>query len=374
MSKFRVIALGCILLIAVALVARLYMIWPTLTPQITAQTRQITGQPASPPTPTPTPRPRLRPDLATGMILPQWGPKAYSASDKNWTQGLQEVQSQTAARWIGLYIQFHQDSEFTPNVHRGADAPTPEGVKAGVELAHKLGYHVYVFPAITLDGPHSWAGYIRYADNAENQNWFDNYWQQLQPYVQACAEANCDRFSIGNEYEGLERSPATYWHQLLQRVHSIYSGQIVYNMNFSSQQKYPVPDWMSDPLLSEVGVSAYYSLTDTEQSLPQAQLPALWKSHVQAPLDTLSKDLGKPVFIAEIGYRDSNFAGYNPYQAEDNGTRDDQMQAALYNAAMQNIADDKKIDGVFIWAWSMQPFTPKNKPAAKTLFEWYDKL
>lgn len=369
MKKVRVFWIAGIILIAAALAARIYVIWPTLKPTLANQIQHTVGQIV----PTQA-RPRMRPDLATGMIFPQWGAQAYTTADKDWAEGLKEIQAQTAARWVGLYIQFHQSSAFSTDVHSGPDTPTPEGLKSGVALARQMGYHVYVFPTITLDGPQAWAGSIRYVNDTDNRDWFDTYWQLLKPYAQACQTAGCERFSIGNELEGLERSPDSYWHQLISRVHRVYTGQIVYNMNFSSQLRYSAPAWMTDPLLTAIGVSSYYSLTDQEVAIPQEQLAALWKSRVQVHLDKLSTDLGKPVFISEIGYRDTNHAGYNPYQAIDHGRRDDQMQAALYNAALANIAADHHIDGVFIWAWSMQPFAPNYKPAAQTLQQWFEKL
>lgn len=369
MKKVRVLWIACIVLIVVALGARIYAIWPalkiTLGNQLPHQATQAVPTPA---------RPRMRPDLATGIIFPQWGPEAYTPLNRNWTQGLQEIQVQTAARWIGMYIQLHQASVLSTVVHGAQDTPTPESVSRGIEQAHRMGYHVYVFPTITVDANHAWAGSIAYSDNTLTRAWFESYWQVLKPYVQACARAGCERFSIGNEYEGLERSSADAWHQLLQKVHRVYSGQIVYNMNFSSQLKYAVPSWMSDPLLRAIGVSSYYSLTTDEVSISPKRLPALWKSRVQAHLDKLSTEVGKPVFISEIGYRDTNYAGYRPYQGVDDGRRDDQMQGALYNAALEDIATDHQIDGIFIWAWSVQPFAPNNKPAAKVLQQWFEKL
>lgn len=369
MKKIRVFWIVCIILIALALGARIYTIWPSLKHNVGDQLSRSASQLI----PTPT-RPRLRPDLATGIIFPQWGSEAYTSSDTNWTQGLQEIKTQTAARWVGMYIQFHQASAFSTVVHSGQDTPTPASLARGVDQARRMGYHVYVFPTITLDSNHAWAGTIKFADQAQNRAWFNSYWQLLRPYIQACAAVGCERFSIGNEYEGLEHSPGSYWQQLLAQVHSIYTGQIVYNMNFSSQLKYRAPTWMSDPLLTAIGVSSYYSVTTEEVSVPRTQLPALWRSRVEANLDQLSTEIGKRVFISEIGYRDSNYAGYKPYQAVDNGQRDDQMQAALYSAALEDIATDHQIDGIFIWAWSVSPFAPNNKPAAQVLQQWFEKL
>ncbi|GCE24805.1 hypothetical protein KDA_02890 [Dictyobacter alpinus] len=376
--KYRIIWLTAIALLLVILLVRIYAVRPAGLEQLFSQTQSAQSNqgtsshaPASSITPTPTPPP-LRPNLAAGMIFPQWGPRSYTTADKNWEPGLKEIRTQTGANWIGLYLQFHQDSEFTTNVHIAHDGQTPAGLKAGIEMAHKMGYRVYVFPAITLDNAHAWGGYIRYDTDVDNQAWFDNYWHQLQPFLQACQQAKCDRFSIGNEYEGLEQSPDSYWHQLLTRVHSVYPGQIVYSRNFSSQLKYPVAGWMRDPLLSEVGLSSYYSLIDTETSIPKQQLPDLWKNRVQPHLDAMARDLGKPVFISEIGYRNTSYAGYLPYQDTDNGVKDPTMQAALLDAAFQNIAKDKLIDGVFVWAWSKPPFAPNYTPAAKTIHHWYD--
>ncbi|GHO67370.1 hypothetical protein KSC_062620 [Ktedonobacter sp. SOSP1-52] len=372
--KGKLLWLTLIILIGALLAARLYYVKPAplaaLITQAAGEKSNLTRT-ANPATPTPVP---LRPDMATGMIFPQWGPNAYTKADKNWTQGLKEIKSQTGARWLGLYLQFHQASEDTTQIELAKDGQTPAGLKEGIEMAHKMGYKVYVFPAITLDNAHGWAGYIKYTSDAENQEWFDNYWQQLQPFVAACQEAGCDRFSIGNEDEGLEQSPGGYWHQLLTRVHSAYSGQIVYNINFSTQLKSPIPQWMHDPLLSEIGVSAYYSLFDNEGTVPLAQLPVLWRERVQAHVDDLAHTLGKNIFLSEIGYRNTNHAGYRPYQDTDEGQKDLKVQAALYDAALQNIANDHLIDGIFIWAWSKPPFAPNSTPAAQTIHQWYEKL
>jgi hypothetical protein len=87
-----------------------------------------------------------------------------------------------------------------------------------------------------------------------------------------------------------------------------------------------------------------------------------------------SMQLGKPVLISEIGYRESSDAGYNPYQREASAPRDDAEQAALYDAALQNRATDDKIIGVFFWAWQTPPFAPDGKAAAQVLHTWYTRL
>lgn len=70
----------------------------------------------------------------------------------------------------------------------------------------------------------------------------------------------------------------------------------------------------------------------------------------------------------------TSHATYHPYQDADQGKKDLKMQAALYDAALQNIANDHLIDGVFIWAWSKPPFAPNSTPAAQTIHQWYERL
>src|SRR5712691_9122201 len=54
-----------------------------------------------------------RPDFQTGVIFPQWGTTAYGPEDANWQMGLDDIQEQTAARWISLTIDLTQLSPQT---------------------------------------------------------------------------------------------------------------------------------------------------------------------------------------------------------------------------------------------------------------------
>jgi hypothetical protein len=349
-----------------------------LTPLLSAFTGKATPthllHPRSTATVTPTPA-GLRPDFQTGVVFPQWGPDAYSTHDRNWVSGLSEISSQTAARWLSLPITFHQVDEFATTVELQKDIPSPATLASGIKMAHARGYHVFVYPLLTIDGVHSWAGYIQFSSIEQATAWFDSYWHALQPYVLACEQVGAEQFSIGNELEQLESSFSDLWRQLISNIHESYHGRIVYSINWSSL-KYPIPDWFSDPDLSEVGVSTYFSLSDLPQHLDPATLSGLWQERVGTELDALATALGKPIFISEIGYRNTNNAGYLPY-AENIGTdelRDDAQQAALYNAALQNVSTDESIDGIFFWAWSLSPFAPNQKPAARTLFNWFSRL
>ena len=85
----------------------------------------------------------------------------------------------------------------------------------------------------------------------------------------------------------------------------------------------------------------------------------------------LALQLGKPVLISEIGYRDSTDALFDPWQKVTQAPPDPVEQAAAYNAAMQNVWNDQHIAGIFVWAWSVPFFEPNWRPAARVIKYWY---
>src|SRR5260370_13925803 len=176
--------------------------------------------------------------------------------------------------------------------------------------------------------------------------------------------------AIGTEFEALPNVTDAYWNTLIAHMHSVFSGLITYAMNWTSLY-HPLPNWMNNALFSYIGVDAYFSLIDSPRHINAIEAQTLWSAKVQQLLDTCSQQLGKSVIITEIGYRSTSDAGYTPYQRESSANQDDQEQAILYNAAMQDMSTDRNISGVFWWAWSTPPFATNDKPAAQALKHWF---
>lgn len=317
-------------------------------------------------------RPR-RPAFQTGMIFPQWGTNAYDTTDTNWQIGLKDIEQQTGAQWIEVPINFYQSSVTSTQVTTTSITPTPAAMAAGISMARAKHFHVFVVPLLSAGGTLTWAGSIQFADPRLLQAWFDSYWQALKPYAIAAAQAGAEQLAIGTEMEKLQYIQPSYWTQLIERVHQVFPGQITYDMNWSSLYN-PIPSWMSNPLLATIGVSVYIPLTDTPQRLDPALLPSLWRANIEKLLDTLALKIGHPVIISEIGYRNSAYALYRPWQRDAIAQAeppDTQEQAAAYDAALQDVLTDQNITGIYFWAWSVPLFQPNWKPAAKVLFKWY---
>jgi hypothetical protein len=322
-----------------------------------------------------------RPTFQTGIIFPQWGTNAYDSTDKNWQVGLNDIENQTSAQWIEIPVNLYQSSVTSTQVTVSDITPTPEAVAAGIRSAQSKNYHVFIVPLLSAGGTLTWSGSIQFSTTQQMQEWFDSYWQAIQPYVKAAEQAGADELAIGTELEKLQLAPASLWNQLIERVHQIFPGKLTYDMNWSSLYLYQnnnnnltLPAWMHNSSLSAVGVSVYIPLTDTPHRLDPAILPGLWQEKIGKLLDLLSTQLTKQVLISEIGYRDSAYALYRPWERDAQAQAepvDPEEQAAAYNAALTNVIADKHIGGIYFWAWSVPLFEPNWKPAAQVLYKWY---
>jgi hypothetical protein len=320
----------------------------------------------------PTPTPIVvynRPDFQTGVVFPQWGATAYSHSDRNWGIGLSEIQQQTASRWIEMPVNLYQPALAVPEVTVAAYTPTPDSVYSGIRSARAAGYHVFVVPLLTV-GTHTWAGVIRYSSPTLTRRWFDSYWSAFQPYVRAAAQAGADQLAIGTELGDLESAPSHLWNALIAHARAVFSGALTYDLNFTSLG-FPVRPWMDNPSLTYIGVSEYQSLVYTPRRLDPIAAPLLWQDEVQARIDDFSLRLGKPLVVAEVGFRNSADTFYHPWSYASTLPPDPGEQAAAYNAVLQDVLPDPHIVGVFFWAWSVQPYEPNWLPAAQVLHRWY---
>jgi len=207
----------------------------------------------------------------------------------------------------------------------------------------------------------------------QTQAWFESYWQAYKPYVVAAAQAGAAQVAIGTEFELLQEAPASLWNWLIGQAHQVFPSKLTYDINWSSLY-YPLPSWLRNRYLSSIGVSVYNPLADTPQRLAPNTLPALWGKSILPMLDGLAVKVAKPVLISEIGYRDTAFALYRPWERDASVQAepvDLAEQAAAYEAALKNVIVDTHITGIYFWAWSVPLFGPNWKPAARVLYKWY---
>ena len=118
---------------------------------------------------------------------------------------------------------FFQDSLTSTELKPGVSTSTVANFAYGVNFARALGYHVFVTPLVDVNGPNTWAGSIHLKTYQEQQQWFDNYWQILKPYVTAAAQAGVEQLAIGTEEELLQNNaPDSLWNGLIANIRSVF--------------------------------------------------------------------------------------------------------------------------------------------------------
>ncbi len=325
--------------------------------------------------PSTTGRSLSRPGFQAGVAFPQWGPTGYGAGDAQWSQGLQQISTQTSARWIEIPLLFFQSSLSSTDVIVGPSTPTLAAFADGLHVAHARGYRIFVTPIISVGGTQSWAGAISFTTYEQEQAWFESYWQAIRPYVLVAAQNGVDQMAIGTEFEWLQRfAPISLWNNLIAQIRSIFPGTLVYDMNWTSMNK-PIPTWMHNADLETIGISTYIPLADTPDRVDPQALSEMWRVTVKSALDAFAAQFGKPILLSEIGYRNSSNALYHPWESKRSAAADPEEQAAACNAALVNVMNDPNIVGVFFWGWdNVGAFGLSGLPAVTVIHSWFSSL
>jgi hypothetical protein len=307
-------------------------------------------------------------------VTPQW--QRQIAFDATWKQGIRDIQAQAGAQWIEVPLLFSQATSASTTVGVSPSTPSVAAFADGLRAAHAQGLHVFVVPLLGVTESGGWAGSIQFSTQAQEQQWFDSYWQTFQPYVQAASQAGVDQMAIATECVWLqEHAPASLWNQLIERIHDVYTGKLTYDMNW-----YPtnpaIPTWFSNSNLSMIGVSSYFPLSDTQARVDPQAMVNLWHTKISSLLDALSIHVNKPVIISEIGYRNTSDALYKSWEQESSLPADAQEQAGAYNAALANVTPDQHIAGIFFWGWdNVGRFTLKGQSdTLAVLHRWYTSV
>jgi cellulose synthase/poly-beta-1,6-N-acetylglucosamine synthase-like glycosyltransferase len=335
------------------------------TPAVTAPPRDCTG-------------------FQTGMTFPRWTPNGYGVSDTAWQDGLRDIHSQSQAKWIGMPLLFTQTSVGSTKVTTDVSTPTVPSFEEGIRKAHALGYCVFITPIIHIQvhaqGEPDWAGAIRfdmYEDPyKQEQFWFNSYWRILQPYIEVAERTRAEQLAIGTEEEWLQNNaPDDLWNELIERMHKAFHGALTYDMNWWTTPNLEPRPWMRNPALTTIGVSSYFSLTDTPERIDPPQIVGLWKVKVKDVLDAFAMKLGKAIIISEIGYRNSTDALYNVYASTSTARDDPEEQAGACNAALVNVTTDPHISGIFFWGWdNVGDLSLRGLPAVSTIHSYFAKF
>ena len=314
-------------------------------------------------------------DFEMGVSFPQWSVDGYGGGDNEWLLGLPEMRRETGSCWVEMPLLMSQSSLTSTTIVPSNSTPTLAAFSYGIRLAHLEGLHVFVTALLGANGPQSWAADIKFPTTDQEQQWFQGYWAGFKPYVQAAAQAGAEQFAIGTEEQWLQiNAPDSMWNGLIENMHSVFPGALTYDMNWSALPLQP-RDWMRNPLLKTIGISAYLPQNKIQERLSQKQISNLWKTSALPELDTFAKRLGKPIFLSEIGYRATADALYQTWGSTSSAPIDHREQMMACSAALENLLPDKYIAGTFFWGWtSTGAFNLVGSQAAAAIRSYYEPL
>jgi hypothetical protein len=313
-----------------------------------------------------------RPALERGIIYPQWYSDGYGVNDTTWQQGVSTIKTQTGAQWLEIPVLFSQATSSSISIQPSTSAPSVQSFSEGIERAHSLGYKVFFVPLMQVREQGGWSGSITFKTLAQQQAWFDSYWNAILPYVFAAASSHVEQLAIGTELQTLQKIvPDALWNQLIGRIRGVFQNTLTYDMNWSSLAL-PMPTWLRNASLNYVGVSTYIPLLDKSGRVDPQAMPALWRDKIKTQLDVLAAQVGKQVLITEIGYRNSSDALYRTWDPNTTAKADPQEQAGAFDAALTNVFADAHIAGTFFWGWDdVGRFAISGQPATQVLLKWY---
>ncbi len=357
-------ALALTAIIAASFLFSVRLFSASLTQSGNAQAKVVPTKPAQPQL--------ARPAFERGIIYPQWNNDGYGVNDTTWQQSVASLKTQTGAQWIEIPVLFSQATSSSTVVGISSSAPTVQSFTEGVERAHNLGYKVFFVPLMQVRQAGGWSGSITFKTLAQQQAWFDSYWNAIVPYVTAASSQHVDQMAIGTELQTLQKEvPDALWNQLIGHIRGVFNGTLTYDMNWSSLTL-SMPAWLHNSGLTYIGVSTYIPLLAKAGRIAPKDMPAMWRDKIKTQLDALAVQLGKQVLITEIGYRNSSDALYRPWEAQTKAKADPQEQAGAYDAALTNVFQDAHIAGTFFWGWDdVGQLAINGQPATQVLLKWY---
>jgi len=208
-------------------------------------------------------------------------------------------------------------------------------------------------------------------------------WQELEKtyedfiltYADLAQEVNAEVYCIGTELEEFVKNRPEFWHQLIVKVKSVYSGKLTYAANWDEYTR--TPFWGE---LDYIGVDAYFPLSEVKNPT-KIQMSEGWQKW-KVKLKSLSEEKKRPIIFTEFGYRSMDYSAKKPWLVDRNQMDVNlEVQADATQVVFDEFWKEDWFAGGFIWKWFINHektggegdnrFTPQNKPAEIVIREFY---
>lgn len=196
---------------------------------------------------------------------------------------------------------------------------------------------------IEMDTPEAWKA------------WFQNYETFILHYAELAEANQMESLCIGTELYLCTSQHEEAWRALIQKIRTVYSGQLTYAANFYKEYE-AIQFWDA---LDYIGIQAYFPLTEsTEPTLQSLQVG--WQPHLKQ-IKAFQQKWDKPIIFTEFGYRSSKDAAIHPWEWEKRGQIDSTQisghtQALCYEAIFNTFWKEDWFAGSFLWKWTAENY------------------
>ncbi|MCB9557536.1 MAG: hypothetical protein H6707_15620 [Deltaproteobacteria bacterium] len=250
-------------------------------------------------------------------------------------------------------------------------SPTLTQLRQSIAQARQLNLGVLVFPilrlhyALTAD---EWRGALR---PRAPDRWWQSYQQVLATLATEAQRSGARALCIGSELSTLDTDP-THWRPLIAAIRRKFSGRLLYSANWDHYRD--VKLWS---LVDTIGISGYFPLTEAGKARPKLNALITGWRHYRVDIGRFWHKLGKPIIFTEVGYRSRPNSSAAPWEEIERSGVDLALQRDAFEAFRRVWQTARFLRGFYIWNWfgwggaSSDEYTPRDKPAASLLCEWF---
>jgi hypothetical protein len=292
---------------------------------------------------------------------------------------LQYLRQQVHVEWIALNPFSYQRAVNDPGLYFGGDPPDAHLVHA-IAQAHDMGLRVMLKPHIWLreKSDDAWRGNISMTSEHDWEIWFENYERFILHYARIAEVEQVDIFCIGVELARTMKEREQNWRTLIGRIREIYHGPLTYAANWWGEYD-EIHIWDA---LDYVGVNAFFPLSDS--ATPNLEALRAGVHRVADQVQLVHQATRRPVIFTEVGFKSVRGSTVKPWQwaGPINPPVDLELQARAYQAMLEVLWERPWFYGMYWWKWHSHTghggsadgdFSPRGKPAEKTLSQWYQR-
>ncbi|WP_152611502.1 glycoside hydrolase family 113 [Psychroserpens damuponensis] len=264
--------------------------------------------------------------------------------------------------------------EIIHNTDRQWFGETRAGGKQYIDELRKKNIKIMIKPQIWVRHG-TFTGHIKMSDEKQWKALETSYASFILEYAELAQETNAEILCIGTELENFVNERPEYWHDLIAKIKSVYTGKLTYAANWDEFKRTPFWDE-----LDFIGIDAYFPVSDMQTPTIEDCI-AGWQKH-KPIIQTLSETYNRPVLFTEFGYRSMDYTGLEPWNSDHTlKSLNFEGQSNAMQALFETFWNEDWFAGGFVWKWfhahdrvggdECNQFTPQNKPVETVIQSFY---